>query len=115
MALCCSANNLALSSRERVGLTPGCSILTATALTGPREMNTVIKEAEEVQLQLMITVEDCVCVSEPTPIGGVGVLVPWAGLDIKIAVHGDTLNAGTLILLMAQYHTAAAEWHYFNL
>ncbi len=62
MALCCSANNLALSSRERVGLTPGCSILTATALTGPREMNTVIKEAEEVQLQLMITVEDCVCV-----------------------------------------------------
>ncbi len=56
MALCCSANNLALSSRERVGLTPGCSILTATALTGSWEMNTVIKEAEEVQLQLMITV-----------------------------------------------------------
>lgn len=61
MALWCSANNLALSSREGVGLTLGCSILTATALTGSREMNTIIKEAEEVQLQLMITMEDSAC------------------------------------------------------
>lgn len=63
MALWCSANNLALSSRERVGLTLGCNILTATALTGTREMNTIIKEAEEVQLHLMITMEvsECAC------------------------------------------------------
>ncbi len=109
MALCCSANNLALSSRERVGLTPGCSILTATTLTGSWEMNTVIKEAEEVQLQLMITVRIvrvseyrwCLC------------SVPVAGLDIKIVLHGDTLNAGTLILLMAQHHTAATERNFF--
>lgn len=51
--------------------------------------------------------------SERAAIGGVGVLVPWAGLDIKIALHGDTLNAGTLIPLMAQHHTAAAECYFF--
>lgn len=51
--------------------------------------------------------------SERAPIGGVGVLVPVAGLDIKIVLHGDTLNAGTLILLMAQHHTAATECNIF--
>lgn len=51
--------------------------------------------------------------SERAAIGGVGVLVPWTGLDIKIALHGDTLNAGTLIPLMAQHHTAAAECYFF--
>lgn len=43
------------------------------------------------------------------PIGGVGVLLPWAGLDIEIAIHYDTLDAGILILLMAQRHTATTE------